>query len=145
MHAHFFNIGFQFCGGMDTSSVQAIFYAQRSFITEVEQKFFQGFEHLKESLLGRIKVLCSKFVFEILIFSKTLKTALLICHQPNITQRPFCIQNERQDILYYLIYRPLLQLFYKLSNKATKKQYFERFEKTPNFGRMVRTLKNMIF
>ena len=23
-----------------------------------------------------------------------------------------------------------------------KKQYFEKFEKTPNFGRMVRTLKN---
>ena len=27
-----------------------------------------------------------------------------------------------------------------LSNKATKKLYFENFEKTPNFGRAVRTL-----
>ena len=30
--------------------------------------------------------------------------------------------------------------FYELSNKGTKKLYFENFEKTPNFGRTVRTL-----
>ena len=35
-------------------------------------------------------------------FSKTPKTVLLISQQPNITQRSFCIQNERQDILYHL-------------------------------------------
>ena len=37
-----------------------------------------------------------------LIFPKTPKTVLLISQQLNIAQRPFCIQNERQDILYYL-------------------------------------------
>ena len=37
------------------------------------------------------------------IFSKTPKTVLLISQLPNIAQRLFCIQNERQDILYYLI------------------------------------------
>ena len=31
------------------------------------------------------------------------KTVLLITQQPNIAQRPFCIQNERQGILYHLI------------------------------------------
>ena len=41
-------------------------------------------------------------------FQKTPKTVLLITQQPNIAQRPFCIQNERQDILYHLILRPLL-------------------------------------
>ena len=35
-------------------------------------------------------------------FSKTPKIVLLISQQPNIAQRPFCIQNERQDILYHL-------------------------------------------
>ena len=35
--------------------------------------------------------------------SKTPKTVLLISQQPNIAQRPFCIQNEWQDILYPLI------------------------------------------
>ena len=33
-------------------------------------------------------------------FQKTPKTVLLITQQPNIAQRPFCIQNERQDILF---------------------------------------------
>ena len=42
-----------------------------------------------------------KFTFW--IFPKTLKTVLLISQQPNIAQRPFCIQNERQDIFYHLI------------------------------------------
>ena len=37
------------------------------------------------------------------IFPKTPKTVLLISQQLNIAQRPFCIQNERQDILYHLI------------------------------------------
>ena len=36
-------------------------------------------------------------------FQKTPKTVLFITDQPNIAQRPFCIQNERQDILYHLI------------------------------------------
>ena len=36
-------------------------------------------------------------------FPKTPKIVLLITQQPNIAQRPFCIQNERQDILYHLI------------------------------------------
>ena len=31
------------------------------------------------------------------------KIVLLISQQPNITMRPFCIQNERQDILWHLI------------------------------------------
>ena len=34
--------------------------------------------------------------------SKTPKNISLISQQPNIAQRPFCIQNERQDILYHL-------------------------------------------
>ena len=34
---------------------------------------------------------------------KTPKIVLLISQQPNIAQRPFCIQNERQDILYHLL------------------------------------------
>ena len=38
-----------------------------------------------------------------LIFPKTPKTVLLISQQLNIAQRPFCTQNERQDILYHLI------------------------------------------
>ena len=37
------------------------------------------------------------------IFLKTPKTVLLISQQPNNAQKPFCIQNERQDILYHLI------------------------------------------
>ena len=37
------------------------------------------------------------------IFSKTPKTVLLISQQPNNAQKPFCIQNERQDILYHLV------------------------------------------
>ena len=37
------------------------------------------------------------------IFFKTPKTVLLISQQPNNAQKPFCIQNERQDILYHLI------------------------------------------
>ena len=37
------------------------------------------------------------------IFQKTPKTVLLITQQPNIAQRPFFIQNERQDILYHLL------------------------------------------
>ena len=40
---------------------------------------------------------------EIWIFSKTPKTVLLLSQQPNIAQRPFCIQNERKDTLYHLI------------------------------------------
>ena len=36
-------------------------------------------------------------------FSKTPKTILLIFQQPNIAQRPFCIQNEQYDIFYHLI------------------------------------------
>ena len=36
-------------------------------------------------------------------FPKTPKIVLLIAQQPNMAQRPFCIQNERQDILYHLI------------------------------------------
>ena len=36
-------------------------------------------------------------------FWKAPKIVLLISQQPNIAQRPFCIQNERQDILYHLI------------------------------------------
>ena len=39
---------------------------------------------------------------ESLIFLKTPKTVLLISQQPNFAQRPFCIQNEQQDILYHL-------------------------------------------
>ena len=35
-------------------------------------------------------------------FPKTPKIVLLITQQPNIPQRPFCIQNKRQDILYHL-------------------------------------------
>ena len=38
------------------------------------------------------------------IFSKTPKIVWLISKQPNIVQTPFCIQNERQDILYHLIW-----------------------------------------
>ena len=37
-------------------------------------------------------------------FPKTPKIVLLITQQQNIPQRPFCIQNEWQDILYLPIY-----------------------------------------
>ena len=40
---------------------------------------------------------------ELQFVKKTPKTVLLITQQPNIAQRPFCIQNERHDILYHLI------------------------------------------
>ena len=40
--------------------------------------------------------------FTLSIFPKTPKTVLLISQQPNIAQRPFCIKNERQDVLYHL-------------------------------------------
>ena len=36
-------------------------------------------------------------------FFENTQTVLLISQQPNIAQRPFCIQNERQDILIHLI------------------------------------------
>ena len=36
-------------------------------------------------------------------FQKTPKTILLISLQLNVAQRPFCIQNKWQDILYHLI------------------------------------------
>ena len=38
-----------------------------------------------------------------LIFSKNTQTVLLVTQHPNIAQGPFCIQNEREDILYDLI------------------------------------------
>ena len=46
---------------------------------------------------------CFQNKSEALFLSKTPKTVLLISQQPNIAQRPFCIQNERQDTLYHLI------------------------------------------
>ena len=45
----------------------------------------------------------SKKSLEFQFFQKTPKTVLLISQQPNIAQRPFCIQNDRQDNLYHLI------------------------------------------
>ena len=60
------------------------------------------------------------------------KTFLLLSKQQNVSQRSSCIQKEREDILYYLMY--------KLSNKATKMLYFKTFDKYPKFGRVVRTL-----
>ena len=46
---------------------------------------------------------CFRKNSEFHFFQKTPKTVLLITWQPNIAQRTFCIQNERQDILYHLI------------------------------------------
>ena len=46
---------------------------------------------------------CFRKNSEFPFFQKTPKTFLFITHQPNIAQRPFCIQNERQDILFHLI------------------------------------------
>ena len=43
-------------------------------------------------------------------------------------------------MLYHLKQKPIAEAFYKLSNKATKMLIFIDFEKTPNFGCMVRTL-----
>ena len=37
------------------------------------------------------------------IFSKNTKIVFLVNHQPNLAQRPFCIKDEWQDILYPLI------------------------------------------
>ena len=51
---------------------------------------------------------CFRKNSEFRFFSKTPKTVLLITHQQNIAQRPFCIQNEMQDILYHFIEGPLL-------------------------------------
>ena len=45
---------------------------------------------------------CQYASMQVWIFSKTPKTVLLISQQPNIAQRPFCIQNELHDILYHL-------------------------------------------
>ena len=73
-------------------------------------------------------------------FPKTPKIVLRITQQPNIAQRPFCIKNERENIIYHLTQRPLQKLFYKLTNKATKMLDFDNFEKTPNFGCAVHTL-----
>ena len=83
---------------------------------------------------------CFRKNSEFRFFSKTPKTVLLITHQQNIAQRPFCIQNEMQDILYHFIEGPLLQLFYELSNKAAKMLNFIDLKKTPYFGCTVRTL-----
>ena len=46
---------------------------------------------------------CFRKKSEFQFFQKTPKTVLLTTRQPNIAQRTFCIQNERQDILYHLI------------------------------------------
>ena len=46
---------------------------------------------------------CFRKNSEFRFFQKTPKTVLFITDQPNIAQRPFCIQNERQNILYHLI------------------------------------------
>ena len=46
---------------------------------------------------------CFRKNSELQFVQKTPKTVLLITQQPNIAQRPFCIQNERHDILYHLI------------------------------------------
>ena len=68
---------------------------------------------------------------KICIFLKIPKTFLLISQQLNISQRQFSIQNERENILYHPIYRPFLQLFHKLIDKANKMLYFDNFEKIP--------------
>ena len=74
-----------------------------------------------------------------MLFKKTTKTVLLTTYQVDIARGPFCIQNERQGILYQLILRQFLQLF----NKTTKMLYFK---KSPNFRRTVCTIKeNFIF
>ena len=41
---------------------------------------------------------CFQENYQFPFFQKIPKTALLITQQPNIAQRLFCIQNERQDI-----------------------------------------------
>ena len=46
---------------------------------------------------------CFRKYSELQFVQKTPKTVLLITQQPNIAQRPVCIQTERQDILYHLI------------------------------------------
>ena len=51
---------------------------------------------------------CFRKNSELQYFQKTAKSVLLITQRPNIAQRPFCIQNEWQDILYHFILRPLL-------------------------------------
>ena len=54
-----------------------------------------------ESWAKQLRVFFEKI--EILNFFENTQNVLLIYQQPNIAQRPFCIQNERQDILFHLI------------------------------------------
>ena len=72
-------------------------------------------------------------------FPKTPKIVLLIAQQPNIAQTPFCIQNEREDILYDLKYRSLLWLLFELRYKSNNEAVFWKIVKTPNFGREIST------
>ena len=92
-----------------------------------------------------LEIFCTQFHYilikiELYIFSKIPTTFLLVSQQPNISQMLFCIQHKLEDILNHLTYRSLLLLFYELSNKATKMQYFEHFKKCPNFKHTVHTL-----
>ena len=45
---------------------------------------------------------CFRKKFRISFISKNTQTVLLISHQPNIAQRPYCIQNEQENIFYHL-------------------------------------------
>ena len=45
---------------------------------------------------------CFRKNSEFHFFHKTPKTVLPITQQPNIAQRPFCIKNKRENIIYHL-------------------------------------------
>ena len=62
-------------------------------------------------------------------FSKTSKTVLRISQQPNIAQRPFCIQNEREYIFYDLKERLLLWLLCELRHKSNNEAVFWKIVK----------------
>ena len=60
---------------------------------------------------------------------KTPKTLLLISQQPNITQRPFCIQNELQGYPLSPHIKAIAVAFLQADCKATKNLNLKKFEK----------------
>ena len=69
------------------------------FVLNTKQSFsYMWLLRYKQNSFG-----CFREKSEVQIVQKTPKNVLLISQQPNIAQRQFCIQNERQDILYDLI------------------------------------------
>ena len=61
------------------------------------------FEYKTATELSLVAEIKAKQFWVFLKKFRTPKIVPLIAQQTNIAQRPFCIQNERQDFLYHLI------------------------------------------